>query len=236
MPGSDTVIDSHLHIIEKVPENYSDFGDLSRMVSCVAKADEWDAQMAVSDPRVIKSYGVHPWYAEQWTLENKKRLFDLLTADPTAQVGEIGLDSKRGQILGQTMIMIQQLDIAEYFQRVVSIHDVGCEKMVLDALQGRRLKGVILHSYGSDSYVKPYSELGCYMSISPRILSRSEVRVKRLLDAIPDSLLLLETDSPACGKEFKGMRDFAETLGSIVGRPADDLLGLAEENLGRLFP
>lgn len=230
------MIDSHMHGIEAVPESYSDFSELSRMVSCVAKADEWERQMAIDDTRMIKCYGVHPWYAEDWTLENKKRLFDLLTADPTAQVGEIGLDSKRGQILGQTMILIQQLDIAEYFGRVVTIHDVGCEKMVLDTLKGRKLKGIILHSYGSDSYVKPYSELGCYFSISPRILSRSDIRVKRLLEAIPDDYLLLETDSPVCGKEFKGMRDFAERLGAITGRSGDELISLAEENLRRLFP
>jgi TatD DNase family protein len=230
------MIDAHMHGVEQVPENYLDFPQLTRMVSCVARADEWDRQMAIEDPRMIKSYGVHPWYVEDWTLENRKRLFDLLAADPKAQVGEIGLDSKRGQILGQTMVMIQQIDIAEYHNRVVSIHDVGCEKMVLDALKDRKLKGVILHSYGSDSYIKPYSELGCYFSISPRILSRSDIRVKRLLDAIPEDLLLLETDSPACGKDFNGMRDFAERLGSVLGRPADDLLITVESNLRRLFP
>jgi len=230
------MIDSHMHGTEGVPDNYSDFGELTRMVSCVAKADEWDRQAAIDNPRMIKSYGVHPWYAEDWTLENKKRLYDILQSDPDAQVGEIGLDSKRGQILGQTMIMIQQLDLAEHFHRVVTIHDVGCEKMVLDALQGRKMRGIILHSYGSDSYAKPYSEMGCYFSISPRILSRSDIRVKRLLDAIPSDLLLLETDSPTCGKDFRGMRDFAERLGGIIGRSADDLISTAEENLGRLFP
>jgi TatD DNase family protein len=107
--------------------------------------------------------------------------------------------------------------------------------MVLEALRGRRLKAVILHSYGSDSYLKPYSELECYFSISPRLLSRSDIRVRRLMDAIPDDRLLLETDSPNCGKDFAGMWDFATRLGSITGRSADDLLSLAEENLGRIF-
>ncbi len=229
------MIDSHLHGIEAVPDNYSDYGELKRMVSCVAKADEWDRQLAIDDPRMIKSYGIHPWYAEDWTLENKKRLFDILTNDPAAQVGEIGMDNKRGQILGQTMVFIQQLDMAEHFNRVVSVHDIGCEKMVLESLRGRRLKAIILHSYGSDSYLKPYSELECYFSISPRLLSRSDIRVKRLMDAIPEDRLLLETDSPNCGKEFSGMRDFAERLGNIIGRPADELLSLAEQNLGRIF-
>ena len=229
------MIDSHLHGIEKVPENYSDYGQLDRMVSCVAKPDEWDAQMAIDDPRMIKCYGVHPWYTDQWSIETRKDLYDILDKDPNAHVGEIGLDSKRGKVVEQTIVMIQQFDIAEYFNRVVTIHDVGCEKMVLDALQGRKFKGVILHSYGSDSYVKPYSEMGCYMSISPRLLSRSDIRVKRLMEAIPDDLLLLETDSPNAGKDFSGMADFAGRLGNIIGRDAGELMCIAEENLKRLF-
>ena len=229
------MIDAHMHGVEEVPESYLDFGELSRIVSCVAKADEWDAQMAIDDSRMIKCYGVHPWYAEQWTLENRSRLYHILQDDPNAHVGEIGLDSKRGQVLGQTMIMIQQLDLAEYFGRVASIHDVGCEKMVLDALKGRKIR-FILHSYGSDSYVKPFSELDCYFSISPRLLTRSDIRVRRLMEAIPEDRLLLETDSPICGKEFKGMRDFADRLGRIMDRSGDELISLADENLGRLFP
>jgi len=229
------MIDAHLHGIEEVPGNYSDYGSLSRMVSCVAKPDEWDAQMALDDQRIIKSYGVHPWYTDQWNIETRSRLYHILEEDPTAQVGEIGLDSKRGSILEQTLVMIQQLDMAEYFGRVATIHDVGCEKMVLDAINGRKIR-CILHSYGSDSYVKPYSEMECYFSISPRILSRSDIRVKRLLDAIPRDRLLLETDSPICGKDFAGMAEFAGRLGSIIGRSGEELMLDAEDNLRRLFP
>ena len=230
------MIDAHIHCTEGRTEDYPDYDNLSRMVSCVAKLDEWDVQAAIGDPRVIKSYGIHPWYAEQWSIETKNRLLDIVRSDESAQIGEIGLDSKRGRVLEQTLVMIDQLNIAEYFKRVVTIHDVGCEKMVLDALKGRSMRGIILHSYGSDSYVKPYSEIGCYFSISPRILSRSDVRVKRLLDAIPQDLLLLETDYPACGKDFTGMAAFADRLGSIIGKQGAELLACSEENLRRLFP
>jgi len=229
------MIDAHLHGTEKVPDNYSDFSELTRYVSCVAKADEWDAQIALDDPRAIKSYGVHPWYPEQWTLESRQRLYRILSDDPNAHVGEIGLDSKRGKILEQTLIMIQQLDLAEYFGRVISVHDVGCEKNICDVLRNRKFKGIILHSYGSDSYLKPFTELGCHFSISPRILSRSDIRVKRLMDAIPEDRLLLETDSPSSGKGFNGMRDFAASLGRITDRTPEELLEISEENLGRLF-
>ncbi len=229
------MIDSHMHAVDGHTGAYSDYEEISKFVSCSAKADEWDAQMTIDDPRLIKSYGVHPWYAEQWTLESKARLHEILRNDPNAHVGEIGLDTKRGQVLGQMMVFMQQMDIAEYYGRVASIHDIGCEKMVLEAVAARKMKGVILHSYGSDSYVKPFSEQECYFSISPRILSRSDIRVKRLMDAIPMDRLLLETDSPNYGGDFSGMHSFAERLASITGTSAEDLIAASEKNLGRIF-
>ena len=56
-----------------------------------------------------------------------------------------------------------------------------------------------------------------------------------MLDAIPEDRLLLETDSPNFGKDFKGMRDFAERLGKVIGRSCDELIAVVEENVGRLF-
>lgn len=228
------MIDAHVHAIEEHPD-YSDYDALSSMVSCVAKPDEWSTQISLNDTRIVKSYGVHPWYADQWVEESKERLEVILSADGNAQVGEIGLDSKRGKVADQMPAFAEQLSMAEKYGRIVSIHDIGCEKEVLDSIRGYRLKGIILHSYGSDSYVKPFSEQNCYFSISPRILSRSDVRVKRLMDAIPDDRLLFETDSPNYGKGFGGMADFIGRISEIVGRSPDELESLSTENLGRLL-
>ena len=152
-------------------------------------------------------------------------------------MGEIGLDSKRGTVKEQVPAFEEQLQLASEHDRIATIHSIGTEKEVLDILRsmGRDRPRVILHSYGSDSYVKPYSEMGCYMSVSPRILSRSDVRVRRLLEKIPDDLLLLETDAPHYGRDFESMAGYIERIAGLKGTDADDLAGTVLDNMRRLL-
>ncbi|MGN0097841.1 MAG: TatD family hydrolase [Candidatus Methanomethylophilaceae archaeon] len=230
--------DSHLHLVEEgYGERYSDLDSARILMACTARPDEWDRQSKMTDPRIVGSYGVHPWYTDEWDDDVRKRLTSILESDDRAQVGEIGLDYKRGSVRDQMQAFEEQLGIASEMGRVATIHMVGTEKEVLESVRshGNGCPGIILHSYGSDSYLKPFSELNCLFSISPRILSRSDVRVKRLMDAIPDDRLLLETDAPHAGKVFTGMYDFASRLGGIVGRDPEELLEIADTNLGRLI-
>lgn len=229
--------DSHIHLVEEGHgERYPDLGSARILMACTARPDEWDRQLGMDDPRIRGSYGVHPWYPGEWNEASRSRLISILERDPNAHVGEIGLDYKRGTVRDQMRAFGEQLSIASDMGRVATIHMVGTEKEVLESIRvhGRGCPGIILHSYGSDSYLKPFSELNCYFSISPRIQSRSDVRVGRLIDAIPDDRLLLETDAPHAGKVFTGMHGFASRLGDITGRDPEELIAIADSNLGRL--
>lgn len=226
--------DSHLHMVEQgYDERYTDIGEAYILMACTAKPDEWAMQMSIGDGRVVRSYGVHPWYPEEWNDGSRERLSSILDDDPRAHVGEIGLDYKRGSLRDQMSPFTEQLRMASERGRVATIHMVGTEKEVLDTVrtEGRGCPGIILHSYGSDSYLKPFSETNCLFSISPRILSRSDVRVRRLMDAIPRDRLLFETDSPHAGKVFTGMVDFVGRIASITGEDAEQLMGMASDNL-----
>ena len=230
--------DSHLHIVEEGwRDRYSDLDSAGILMACTARPAEWDIQSGISDTNVIGSYGVHPWYADEWNDEIRGRLISKLEGDGNRHVGEIGLDYKRGSVKDQMPVFEDQLRIASDMGRIATIHMVGTEKEVLESVRahGKGCPGIILHSYGSDSYLKPFSELNCHFSISPRILSRSDIRVKRLMDAIPDDRLLLETDAPHAGKVFTGMHDFASRLGDITGRDPEELLSIADSNLRRLL-
>lgn len=228
--------DSHLHMVEDgYDSDYGDIADCHRMLACTARRDEWAAQAALDDGRVVRFYGIHPWYADEWSADTRSALLDVLSDG--SHIGEIGLDSKRGDLSVQRPVFEDQLDIASSLGRVVTVHMVGTEAEVLSSLRGHAggCSGVILHSYGSDSYVKPFTEIGCHFSVSPRILSRSDIRVSRLLKAIPGDRLLLETDAPHHGRGFTGMRAFAERLAGLMGTDADTLLGIADDNAGRLL-
>ena len=226
--------DSHLHLSDGIgSEVYGDFDSLESYVTCVARVQEWG--FSTDDPRATMSYGVHPWYCEEWNEETAKRLEIILESDPKAQVGEIGLDSKRGTVESQVPSFEAQLSLASRMDRVASVHDIGCEEKVLKSVRelGKSCRGIILHSYSSDSYVKPFVGEGCMLSINPRILARSEVRLNRLLKAIPLENLLLETDSPHVPKGFSGMEDFVTTISGYVGIEPEELARTVAGNLRR---
>jgi len=226
--------DSHLHLSDGIDsEVYRDFGSLEKYVTCVARVQEWG--FPIDDPRATASYGVHPWYCDEWNEKVEERLVGILESDPGAQIGEIGLDSKRGTVEDQMPAFERQLSIAAKMDRVVSIHDIGCEDRVLKAVKspGNGCKGVILHSYSSDSYVKPFVAEGCMLSINPRILARSEVRLNRLLKAIPVESMLLETDAPHVPKGFDGMEDFTCKIANFVDMEPEELARTVADNLRR---
>ncbi len=226
--------DSHLHLSDGIiPEVYRDFGTLERYVTCVARVQEWESP--IDDSRATASYGLHPWYCDEWNEVVEEKLIGILESVPEAQIGEIGLDSKRGTVEDQIPAFERQLSIAAEMGRVVSIHDIGCEDRVLKAVKslGGGCRGIILHSYSSDSYVKPFVAEGCMLSINPRILARSEVRLNRLLKAIPVENMLLETDAPHVPKGFAGMEDFTCKIARFVDMDPEELARTVADNLGR---
>ena len=93
---------------------------------------------------------------------------------------------------------------------------------------------MILHSFSSESYVKPFAEAGCMFSINPRILARSETgsaRVQGKSVAVGGRRIIKETNVP---RDFDGMRGFAERLGKASGMDAGHLMGIALENARRI--
>ena len=124
--------DSHLHLSDGIaPEIYPDFGALKEYMSCSARVEEWNR--AAVDKRSVMSYGVHPWYCDEWCPEAEDRLIGILESDPDAHVGEIGLDSKRGTVGEQAPAFESQLSIASRMDRIVSIHDIGLNNRCRDA-------------------------------------------------------------------------------------------------------
>ena len=224
--------DAHCHPTD-MTSHYPDYDDAGLVFACSSVPEDWDALARIPDGRMTRFYGVHPWRASEWDA-NADRLRSFLGSDPKAGVGEIGMDSSR-DVPGQREAFVSQLDIAREYGRPVQIHDVGCEKEILDILRGLRLDvPIIMHAFSSESYSKPFCELGCYLSVNPRILKRSDARIARLMDSIPKDRLLLESDHPFSPEVFSGMRGFAERLSEACGVPADELLEASCDNAERI--
>ncbi len=226
--------DAHIHLVE--PEcNYSDLNDAELLFSCVAKPDEWKTQISITDCRAVRFYGVHPWYAEQWSENAEKELQKILSDDPDAHIGEIGLDHLH-TFDHQMDVFKTQVTIASDLGRVVNVHNIGCNGEVAKILRmyGSKCKSIILHSF-KNTDISPFSGLNCYFSVNPRLLEKSEMNARLVLECIPPDHLLLETDAPFTTKKFTSMNEFISLISELLGVSKNELAETVLENAKKVI-
>ncbi|MDY5873159.1 MAG: TatD family hydrolase [Candidatus Methanomethylophilaceae archaeon] len=223
--------DAHLHYKGLC---YDGIEDASLLCVCSAELSDWDRIGSVPDERVVRSYGIHPWYADQWNADAGERLRSLLDADPKAGVGEIGLDYGRGDAVIQATAFTEQLIIASEYGRFVSVHNVRSEGLIQKILKtdGKGCGSVIMHSFsGPIGSIQSLVKSGCYFSVSPRLMLKSRANAELILNKIPDDRLLIETDAPDMPGGFTDMGTFIADIADIKGISAEALAELTLANL-----
>ena len=209
------MFDTHCHLQdERISARAGDIvaaanrAGVARMLCCGGSAADWDAVANIGAAHaaggVVCAYGVHPFYVESvdpngsdWTGELSRRL----SGDPSAAVGEIGLDRAVTPRCDdrQAEVFTRQLKIAEQYGRPVSIHcrkAFGTMLSILKDIGGLKFGGAI-HSYsGSPDLIDELVELGCCISFSGSILIPTGKRAIASLKKVPRDKLLIETDSP----------------------------------------
>jgi len=228
---------------------------VARMLCCGSSAEDWGGVervgAAYADKGVIRAYGVHPFYVKSvdpgennWT----DGLSERLAADPSAAVGEIGLDhavSPRDDER-QAEVFARQLKIAEQYKRPVSMHCRKAFGAMLSILRGNGgLKfGGAVHSYsGSPELIDELVELGCCISFSGSILIPTSKRAIASLKKVPRDRLLIETDSPdllprgAAGpfNEPANLLLILNKVAEVLGEPPQKIAELTDENGCRLY-
>jgi TatD DNase family protein len=169
---------------------------------------------------LLPSYGLHPWDVGNRSSAWLETLRTYLTADPSAAVGEIGLDRwlldrarpddmrlaglRRASLDEQLAVFRIQLDLAVALDRPVTIHCIDAFGLLLDTLQSAHTdarlprRGFLLHAYsGSLELVAPFTALGAYFSFNGAYLASRHTRLRELYQKIPADRLLVETDAPA---------------------------------------
>ena len=223
------ITDAHIHW----SGDYPGIEDTELLFTCAAQHSEWKTQIPEDDGKVVRFYGIHPWYAEQWDSDTAEELRTILDENHNAQVGEIGFDSKRGDPVLQERAFAEQLDIASAAGRCVNVHNIGCDGKIVSMLKehGRGCR-VILHSFKSPD-AHTFLGADCYFSINPRILSKSDANIIQIISSIPKGRLLLESDHPYVTNGFISMEDFVTRLANIIGADPESLAGTAADNLRR---
>src|SRR5271157_4403214 len=143
-------------------------------VSCCGSSErDWQSvkELSATDPRVIPSFGLHPWYVAERTDSWDNTLVALLRENPAACVGEIGIDHAldKSTFAGQEAVLLRQLAIAAEFARPVTIHCVRAFGRLVELLgqAGGVFQGGIVHSYsGPSELVKTLEGFGLSISFS----------------------------------------------------------------------
>ena len=220
--------DSHIHVADPRFEGIDSGAEL--LFGCTSTPDEWDYLNRMNGGKVVKFFGTHPWYHGRTDIDGLERM---LREDKEANVGEIGLDSKRGPLEEQMPSFISQLELAEKYGRIANIHMIGCEETMLKILREHNVT-CILHSFsGPESYIRPFAECGCFFSISPRIHRKSKEKIAALISKIPEDRLLIETDSP---DNPMGMFDHIMALSEVLSMHPSELESITLRNSRTLLP
>lgn len=185
-------------------------------------------QLAERHPGVVAAaVGIHPHDAAA-TDEAAWRQIEALAAGPRCvAVGEIGLDYFRNLSPPEVQreAFARQLDVAARHGLPVLVHDRDAHAEVTAALlawagdTGRPSRGV-LHAFSGDAAMAAsLATAGFLISFALPVAFRSATGARAAAAALPDTALLLETDSPYLGSE-RGRRNEPTTVLRVAAEVA----------------
>ncbi|HEV7869595.1 MAG TPA: TatD family hydrolase [Chthoniobacteraceae bacterium] len=230
------------------------------VVNGTSEAD-WEAvaELARTVSGLTSAFGLHPWKAAQRSPSWLDTLRRHLDADPTATVGEIGLDRwiEGHDLDHQRDVFIQQLALAAERNVAATIHCIRAWGALWEVLREQQVpaRGFLIHAYGGPAeMVTGFVERGAYFSFSPYFLHPRKTAQRDIFAQIPADRLLVETDAPDLRPpDERNAHPLQSESGEPLNHPAnltvayaglaeirtlapDALEQLIEENFTRLFP
>jgi len=175
---------------------------VTRMVVNGACETDWPEVLTLAHtyPQVLPSFGYHPWYIKERTVDWLQTLIRYLDRVPSA-IGEIGLDRwiEGFDLAQQEEVFLAQLQLAAERNLPVSIHCLQAWGVLFDLLRKnpRPAAGFVLHSYGGpQEMIKPLAALGAYFSLPGYFAHERKTRQRETFCHVPADRLLIETDAP----------------------------------------
>jgi len=246
--------DAHTHLqdpalaprLDEILER-ADRAGVEVMVVAGTHPDDWDciAKLVARAPhRLRAAYGVHPLYLERLPADWEDRLASRLAADPTATIGEIGLDHtvQPRDDEQQEHVFLRQLALARSLGRAVTVHVRRAWGRALELLrqEGPFEIPVVLHSYGGGAELVPALEkIGAWFSFSTTLTWPHNRRGPEAARVAPAERLLVETDSPdlspkSADGSAPGLNEPANLV-RVVQRLAEIRAGTYDEWAQRTF-
>jgi TatD DNase family protein len=151
-----------------------------------------------SDDDVFTTAGLHPHSAAEWSEAVEEEIRSRAAHPRCVAIGETGLDWFRDRAPrdAQRAAFRGQLRLARDLALPVVIH---CRDAADDCFELLDVEGpatVILHCFAASERVDDAVTRGWYCSFAGNVTYPSATALQQAAQAVPDHLLLLETDAP----------------------------------------
>lgn len=186
----------------------------------------------------VRFYGFHPWQVDEAADADLSAVRAALLSDPSAGVGEIGLDRLKSKTItdAQRTLFTQQLALAADLRRPVVLHGAKCWGEVVSACRpfNGAIPAFLFHGFSRSAGLLPdIFALDGYVSVGPALLNDHAVNYRELVKKLPDDRILVETDMDYSLPETdadKTLRQIAATLAALRGEDAESLESRIESN------
>jgi len=200
-------------------------------------------------PQIYAAFGIHPQVVGTLSDQERARVAELparLERTGGVAVGECGLDGPTGHMDVQEALFRQQIGFARDLRLPLIVHVFKQHEAALRVLreEGAQAVGGVLHSYSGGAQLVPrYADLGFAFSFAGAVTWPKARRPLEAVRAVPEDLLLLETDAPdqspttrrGSRNEPAHLIEIATAVAHARDLPLPALATLTAENTRRLF-
>ncbi|HEY1233300.1 MAG TPA: TatD family hydrolase [Candidatus Binatia bacterium] len=193
---------------------------------------------------VLPIFGIHPRRAVEY-VDRLSEISRYIENSPA--IGEIGLDfhwvKDAATYPAQRRLLEYFIAAAREQKKFVNLHTKAGEKEILDLLERYDVKHAIIHWYsGPMDVLRAMIEYGCYFTIGVEVLYSDYI--KEIARAIPDHLLLTETDNPGALRWLKkndeigmptAIKEVVDSLATLRRISQEEITSLVRTNFARLI-
>lgn len=192
------------------------------------------------------AWGLHPMFIEQHGEAALAALERQLAGHRAVAIGECGLDFSNPcrDVDAQRRVFAHQVGLARETGLPLIIHARRAVEEVIMQLRRAPGVGAVVHSYsGSIEQAEQLAGLGVHVSLGGPVTHDRALRLHKLVAALPDWQLLLETDAPdQPDAAIRGERNEPARMPHIAGHIArlrgsslESLAAVTTGNCRRLF-
>ncbi len=214
------------------------------IVNASATVESWQKVLELTEqyPFLYGMIGVHPDEVGALDEERFQEMERLLREEKIVAVGEIGLDyywdNESHDI--QKKWFIRQLELARKTGLPVNIHsrEAAADTMQILKEYGQGMKAII-HCYSySKEMAEEYVKMGYLLGIGGVVTFKNARKLKEVVQAVPISHLVLETDCPYLAPEpNRGKRNssiylqnVAKAIAELKGMTTEEVIQITEAN------